>query len=106
MKKEIQAIRLANFRQLIKEAGNISKLAHLCGYKKPVYFYQINAKKVKPNGQTMGIGNAMARKLEAGMNKPEGWLSQEHRSTPKTNLVSASNEKSSLHICGAGCFCA
>jgi len=97
MKKEIQAIRLANFRQLIKEAGNISKLAHLCGYKKPVYFYQINAQKVKPNGQTMGIGNAMARKLEAGMNKPEGWLSQEHRNTPKTNFASASNEKSSLH---------
>ena len=72
MKKEIQAIRLANFRQLIKEAGNISKLAHLCGYTKPVYFYQINAQKEteRPdhghrqcNGAQTGSRHEQARRL-------------------------------------------
>lgn len=102
MKAELQAIRLENFHKLVQEAGTIAKLARRCGYDKPVYLYQVNAQKVKANGKTMGIGSLMAKKLESGMKKTAGWLSQRHDdSQPSTTRAAFSatpaQSESSLH---------
>ncbi|SNB63759.1 putative aromatic acid decarboxylase [Kingella negevensis] len=74
----IQEIRLVNFEQLIREAGNVAELSRLCGYDKPAYFYQIRSQKPNSKGKILQIGNRVAAALEQGMNKPKGWLSQDH----------------------------
>lgn len=76
--KSIQEIRLANFEKLIDEAGNVAKLSRLCGYNKPAYFYQLRSQAVLKNGKILQIGSRVARTLEKGMNKPEGWLDIDH----------------------------
>lgn len=78
MKKTVQENRFVNFETLIAEAGGVAKLARRCGYDKPAYLYQVRAKLVRPNGQTLTVGDRMAAKLEAGMDKPAGWMDFDH----------------------------
>ena len=89
--KTIDEIRLDNFELLITEAGSVSALAAKCGYEKPSYLYQIRNRSAVQNGKPKNIGNAMARKLEKGMNKPEAWLDTEHSELENTNNVVKSN---------------
>lgn len=98
MKAEIQAIRLQNFERLIQEAGSIAELARRCSYDKAVYLYQLAAQKTKPNGTTMGIGNRTAAKLEAGMAKPAGWLSEIH--SEQTPNMTSHTMPASYHTAG------
>ena len=76
--KSIMDNRFENFELLIREAGGVAKLARRCGYEKAAYLYQVRAKTVRPNGQSLQIGDRMAAKLEKGMNKPAGWMDFDH----------------------------
>lgn len=72
--KPISQTRLENLEILIDEAGSVTALAERCGYAKPNYIYQIRNQSAVQNGKPKNIGNAMARRLEEGMGKPEGWM--------------------------------
>lgn len=71
-------IRLDNLKSLIIEAGNQAKLADLVGVA-PSYINTLAKQRIDTiTGKSKGIGEAMARKLEVAMNKPFGWLDQDH----------------------------
>lgn len=80
-------IRLENLNLLVKEAGGVTELAKKAGYKQPSYLYQIINRTPVQNGKAKNIGSIMASKLEEAMNKPKGWMSQEHRKKTKPNAV-------------------
>lgn len=83
----VKDIRYQNFLKLIDEVGSAAKLARLCGYTQPTYFYQLRAKRPNKNGQDMQIGSRVARKLEEATNKPKGWLDKEHHENNKNNMT-------------------
>lgn len=83
--KSIQDIRRENFETLIQEAGSVAELARRSGYDKAAYLYQVRAQKVRPNGKPLQIGKRMAAKLEAGMNKPAGWMDSDDPNRPNSN---------------------
>lgn len=75
----IQDIRLANLKLLIHEAGdNASELSRRLDNVPPSYISQIITGVPTPKGTRRGVGDALARKLEKGMNKPRGWMDQPH----------------------------
>ncbi|WP_071058689.1 XRE family transcriptional regulator [Pelistega sp. MC2] len=76
--KQINDIRLNNLRALINEAGTQEKLATAAGIS-PIYLNQIIKQRIdNATGKSRNIGNSTARKLESAMNKPFGWLDQDH----------------------------
>lgn len=80
----IHDIRLANLCVLLNEAGSIEALADLAEVSddnlKAIY-----GGKTYPNGRRKGIGDRLARKLEAGMAKPDGWMDILHGQPAKKN---------------------
>ncbi|MDO4997414.1 MAG: imidazoleglycerol-phosphate dehydratase HisB [Neisseria sp.] len=72
-------IRVENFRALIKEAGSVVKLATACGYGNATSLYQLNNRLKKNEENSRGISSVLARKLELGMGKPEGWMDKRHQ---------------------------
>lgn len=66
-------IRHRNLLALIEEAGSAAKLAERTGLA-PAYISQMKNRTLTAAGSPRGIGHDAARKLEAGMGKPEGWL--------------------------------
>jgi len=76
--KTINEIRLANLELLISEAGTIGRLASMCGTSS-VYISQLRHKaRNNTTGKARNIGDAAARKFEAGMGKPVGWMDTPH----------------------------
>ena len=73
--------RLQNMKNLVEEAGSVAELAKRAGYAQPSYLYQIINQTAIQNGKPKNIGGALARKLEAAMNKAEGWLDMNHGET-------------------------
>lgn len=80
-------IRLENLNLLVKEAGGVTQLAKRAGYKQSNYLYQIINRTPVQNGKAKNIGSNMASKLEEAMNKPKGWMDQEHQKNSKSNSV-------------------
>lgn len=80
-------IRLENLNLLVKEAGGVTQLAKRAGYKQSSYLYQIINRTPVQNGKAKNIGSNMASKLEEAMNKPKGWMDQEHQKNSKSNSV-------------------
>lgn len=85
--KTTSEIRLENLRLLVNEAGGVTELSKIAGYKQPSYIYQILNRTVVQNGKAKNIGSIMASKLEIVMGKPKGWMDQEHTEAPKSNAV-------------------
>lgn len=75
--------RLTNLQTLIREFGSIVAVAKRAETA-PNYISQIINRTVSRTGKPRGVGNDLARKLEAGCNKPHGWMDQEHQSTLTT----------------------
>jgi hypothetical protein len=74
--KTVQEIRLANFRLLLAEAKTQAELARAADLKQP-YINQL-ARGALQNGKPRSIGDEAARKFEAGMNKPVGWMDRDN----------------------------
>lgn len=65
---DAKEIRLRNLRELIREAGGQRKLAALARVN-PAYLSQILSARTRRQ-----MGDVVARRLEAGLGKPHGWM--------------------------------
>jgi phage repressor protein C with HTH and peptisase S24 domain len=65
--------RLQNLKRLVQEMKTIEAAARAAGTS-PAYLSQILNGAKSSTGQARGVGDALARKLEVGCGKPEGWL--------------------------------
>ena len=76
--KEINTIRRENLLRLLEEAGTQEGLAERCDVSH-IYLNQIKNMRPDPaTGKIRNIGNQLARKLEQGMKKPQGWMDTDH----------------------------
>lgn len=74
----IDETRLANLEALITEAGSIRRLAEASDTSE-AYLGQIrNRLGDSRNARPRNVGDALARKLEAGADKPVGWMDVPH----------------------------
>lgn len=85
---DVYSIRLSNYFRLKKErAGGVTKvLADLIGTD-PNYLTQIER-----NLQDKQIGSKLARKIEASLGLPRGWMDQDHSGTDAGNTEASGLE--------------
>lgn len=70
-------LRLKNLRSLVAEfktADDVAKRALTA----PMYLSQILTGAQSSTGTVRGVGDALARKLEHGCDKPVGWMDRDH----------------------------
>lgn len=77
---DIKAIRRANLELLIEEAGSKIELAKRTGLRANT-LSQVHSS----GGAAKPIGHSIASKLESGMDKPSGWMDQDHSMTNISN---------------------
>lgn len=82
----IADIRHHHLLALIDEAGSTAKLARLTGVPAS-YLSQVKNRIPTPAGRPRGIGDDIARQLEAGMKKPAGWMDQSELSPAERDLI-------------------
>lgn len=76
--KPVEDIRRANLLLLIQEAGNAARLAALTDTPAP-YISQVSRGVSNSKGKGPRVmGNDVARRMEAKMGKPRGWMDQDH----------------------------
>lgn len=76
--KSVAEIHLDNLEALVSEAGTADSLAEASKLS-PVYISQIRSRAVDlKTGKPRDLGSQTARRLESGMNKPAGWMDQDH----------------------------
>lgn len=71
-------LRIENLRALVKEFRTADAVAQLAATA-PMYLSQILNGVPSSTGKPRGVGDALARKLEAGCAKPVGWMDQSHQ---------------------------
>jgi hypothetical protein len=93
----IQEIRRANLRLLIKEEGTEEEegtavaLALKCDTTQS-YLSQILIRYPTSSGKAREMGTELARKLERGCNKPEGWMDVDHSMDVDADIDPAHSE--------------
>ena len=76
--KPVEEIRRDNLLALIKEAGNASRLAALTDTPSP-YISQVSRAVANSKGKgARTMGPDVARRMEAKMGKPRGWMDTDH----------------------------
>lgn len=76
--KTVEDIRRSNLLSLIQEAGSAAKLATVSGVPAP-YISQVKRAVQHSNGNGARVmGHDIARRLEAHMGKPRGWMDTDH----------------------------
>jgi len=94
--KTSKQIRAKKLEQLIQEYGTIEAVAAAAGTAAQ-YLSQIKNGVASASGNPRGIGDALARKLERGCNKHEGWMDQ-IESNDAESLEKASQPALTLHV--------
>ncbi|MCI3999570.1 hypothetical protein MM716_30500, partial [Klebsiella pneumoniae] len=100
---------LHNFLTLAQEAGSLSKLAKLCGYRTPVALYKLKQRleKQAEDPDARGIRPSLMAKLEKHTGKPKGWLDRKHRerTVPETAAESTGTAETQIAetASAAGC---
>lgn len=76
---DIKDIRRANLRRLIAGVGSVKKLAEQSDTN-PDWLSALASDRppTTPAGSPRGVGNKLARKLEMGAGKPQGWMDHVH----------------------------
>lgn len=85
---QIADIRHRNLLVLIEEAGSAAELARKTGVQ-AAYISQVKNRTPTPSGRPRGIGDDIARQLEAGMGKSIGWMDQSELSPAERDLLEA-----------------
>lgn len=78
----IQRIRLENLRLLVALFGSPRNLADLSDTSEG-YLKEILRGATLPSGRSKSVGDDLARKLESGAGKHEGWLDVSHEGQPQ-----------------------
>lgn len=81
-------IRIKNLQILIKRFGTIASVANLCDTA-PSYLSQILNKVKSSTGKARGIGDSLARKLEAGAGVEIGWMDRNNDGSGASNEYDA-----------------
>lgn len=93
---DIRVIRRHNLLHLVREAGGQKPLADRSGVS-AAYISQVLSRKVNRH-----VGHSMARRLEAGMGKPYGWMDVlPPGARPGAALAGAVREAGGVHRYGA-----
>jgi hypothetical protein len=71
----IADVRYRNLLILLKEAGSAANLSRATGVP-AAYISQCKNRALTKTGQPRSVGDSVARKLEAGMQKAQGWMDQ------------------------------
>ena len=79
-------LRIENLRALVQEFKTADAVAQLAGTA-PMYLSQILNGAKSSTGTPRGVGDALARKLEAGCGKEIGWLDRPHGNTTDESLT-------------------
>lgn len=103
----IQEIRRANLRALLEEfvaaagtkRGAASALSKRTQVPAP-FISQLLNRRVHSGSKDRGMGDDMARKLEAGVGKPQGWMDESHRDSVVER--SKSGDRPPPHQSGTG----
>lgn len=77
----IDEIRLENLRLLVEDFGSTNELAHLCKVSSEYLDQLLSGVKLK-SGKPRKMGDPVARKLETGCGKKDGWMDEPHRPHP------------------------
>ena len=85
-------LRVQNLRALIQEFSTADAVAQRASTA-PMYLSQILNGTLSSTGRPRGIGDTLARKIEAGCGKPVGWLDQAHNEMPAGLLAVRMAEK-------------
>lgn len=75
--KSIDEIRQSNLRTAIQKAGSQAKLANASSLS-DAYISQVVNKLRNKSGQPRTLGASAARKIEAGLDLPRGWMDTDH----------------------------
>ena len=86
MEHTIEKIRRRNLELLVKEFGTQSAVALACETSSSNLSHILISYK-KKSGKIITMGSALARKIEAGCNKPTGWMDISHDEQPENELV-------------------
>lgn len=79
MMKTSGDVRRENLATLVKEAGGVSAFSALMGKPTSAQVSQwLNASKDSKTGKPRQISNSSARAIEIAVNRPHGWLDQDH----------------------------
>jgi len=98
--KTTPEIRLENLEILLQEAGSVKRLAEKSGIT-TVYISQLRHGALNTGtGNIKNIGNTAARKFEAGMGKPVGWMDTPHNqdNLPPAPVLRQSDHLSTMDI--------
>ena len=82
VKVDIKMIRKENLQRLLEEAGGREPLARKVGTS-PAYLSQIRSQRTEAH-----VGHQLARRLEAAMGKPEGWMDIAHGVSEDAEVIS------------------
>lgn len=74
----ISEIRRENLRELLLEYKTIVALSEVTGVDQN-YISQILSQSPTKTGKPRAMGNSVARRLEKGVGKPEGWMDIDHQ---------------------------
>jgi hypothetical protein len=77
MTRKQSPIRLKNLEHLIREAGSAARLARAANTNSS-YLSQVRNQLPTKKGTPRSIGDDLAAKLEGAMNKPQGWMDEDH----------------------------
>ena len=100
----ITQLHLANFLQLVEEAGSLTKLARKCGYDNAASLSQLKRRleEQAEDEKARGIRHSLAAKLEAGMHKRKGWLNRDHsKDKEKASAAEAARQERAAQAAAA-----
>ena len=100
----ITQLHLANFLQLVEEAGSLTKLARKCGYDNAASLSQLKRRleEQAEDEKARGIRPSLAAKLEAGMHKRKGWLNRDHsKDKEKAAAAEAARQERAAQVTAA-----
>jgi len=86
MEHTIDNIRRRNLELLVEEFGTQSAVALNC-QTSVSNLSHILIRYRKSNGKIVKMGATLARKIEAGCNKPVGWMDISHDDQPENELI-------------------
>jgi len=92
-------IRRQNLEKLVSDHGTLEAVAQLAG-SSSVYLSQVRNRTLDTETERpREMGGRMARRIEAGVGKPAGWMDTPH---PELEAVGTTPEKTSTETTGAG----